>query len=138
MDEVFKTLLEEVEATEPESFPPAHEIANGEQVLEGVTVSDFARRAYSLSRYYARERDRAEVEHKYTSYKEDPCDAAHAALREFDAKVSLLMEIFWLSVRQRCWQEENIGVRGGWVIVRTRNEKKYPPGLKALFGGLIE
>lgn len=130
--DILRTLLAEVDETDPELLPPPNQFQKGEKKL-GVVTDDFIRRVFSLASFYRREGQRLEVDMMAAG--EDPKKSVtHNQLRQ---KHETLQEIFWLLIRSNmdAWGI-GIGIRKGWELVDTDDaeESNLPPILRKLFG----
>jgi hypothetical protein len=117
-------LLAEAAAFDAELFPPEHPVEQNETVLGDCPES--CRKMFALSRYCAREQERAGVELKYITGEDTALLAMHSMNHE---KSSILKEIVWASLAHhfQTWgMRKVLGLRTGWKVVTYEDTTGNP------------
>jgi hypothetical protein len=113
-----KELFGQVDLADPTGSLPLSDKEENEVVI-GKIDDDYLKKLYLVGMIHRREQERNEVEVKY---ERDP--VARKTLEDSVVRsgyqANVLMNTFWFGVRAvyDLWQEQGIGVRGDWNLVR--------------------
>lgn len=131
-DQLITEFFDELNVEESSSFTPTGDTKPTEEkilIMEDETL----KKLYSLYTFYTREAELAKVSLQYA-----PNDQSTRVNAErLVGKSEVLRELFWYLLKERypeLWNEDGIGIRTGWIIVR-RNEPNIGKILGDLFGG---
>lgn len=85
----------------------------------GIVEDVFARKVYFLAYEYARKAGKL-VDSIKPADSEEEMQRVAMEIRKIQRKLTLLDELFWITVRDQldCWEADGINVYGGWRVVK--------------------